>query len=1081
MKIRGFQLWLRLVRVRAIGCEASFLALSVPIQNMSTLRLEFLGGLSAVLDVIPVTGFISNKVRALLVYLAVTARPHSRDHLAALLWGDMSDVDAKSNLRQALANLRKLLEPYLDIARETVEFRRDASYTLDVEEFEKQIADSRLQIADSDTPSAGIARDSISHLPSAISQYHGDFLAGVYVRDAPEFEEWALAQRARLRDLAVDALESLIKQFTARGAYAQAIEYGKQLLMLDPWREEVHCEVMQLYARSGQRSAALAQYETCRSVLREQLGVEPSEETNAWYERIRAAGTNLPPALPLQPTVFVGRAAELAQLDTLLLNAQVRLITILGVGGAGKTRLALEAAHRAHKMGAFLNGVAFVSLVDLDDIALLAPAMAHAFGLRLSGTTKPDAQIADYLRAKEMLVVLDNFESLRDAAPWVGQLLQTAPRVKFLVTAREKLNLRSEWVMALEGIAYPRAHERANALAFDAVRMFAERAQQTYPAFALDETTASCVARVCELVEGLPLGIELAAAWTSQFTCEELAREIERSYDFLATNLRDVPARQASLRAVFEYAWARSNGDERDVYARAALFQNGFTLDAAQRVARASARTLAGLHDKALLRRDANGRYDIHPVLKQYAREKLGLQNDADAAQDAHSAYYLELLRAQQGNLLARAQRASIELLSVENENLRAAWTNAVARGEWARLDGALDAWSLFYDMTSQFLAARALLEETLAALEAEAAADARLLCARIQAQLAYFCGRLSGSANARAFAETALTELGALATDTRRERAFCLATLANAALDVGEQERAEALCRESLALRREIDDRRGILGSLLSLTSILWHRGDFEAARALAQEGAALARAVGDDWNSARFLSGLGVLNNSQGRLDDAGQVFPESLALYQALGDSEGAAQVMFNLGVTHYHRKEFDRARELFQSSLDLRQGLGDRFGVASCVLNLGEIARVQNDVLAAARYFEHALELSHAIQHKYGEAYALKGLGDVLVQRNPGEAAMYYRQALQLANEMQVIPFVLEILLGMARLAAQQGDTARAAQILAVVAQHPAVMFDTRRDAEQLLAQLPPASAAAPKTYAEIVQELLNLRQ
>jgi hypothetical protein len=293
----------------------------------------------------------------------------------------------------------------------------------------------------------------VAALRKAIELYRGDFLEGFHVRNAPGFEEWMLGEQERLRQLALQALHMLTTHHTMRGEYGAGVDYITRLLALDPWREEAHRQLMLLLARSGQRSAALAQYETCCRVLVEGLGVEPSAETTALYERIRAAPErrhNLPP----RPTSFVGREEELAVMGQHLANPDCRLLTVIGPGGIGKTRLALQVA--AEQVDAFLHGVTFVPLASLLSAELLAPAIADALQLPLHGREAHKVQLLNHLRDKELLLVLDNFEHLVPTGlRLLLDILRAAPEVKLLVTSRERLNLRWEWVMALDGLPYP--------------------------------------------------------------------------------------------------------------------------------------------------------------------------------------------------------------------------------------------------------------------------------------------------------------------------------------------------------------------------------------------------------------------------------------------------------------------------------------------------------------------------------------------------------------------------------------------------------------------------------------------------
>ena len=495
---------------------------------MAGLILHLLGGLQITRADTPMTNFISNKVPALLVYLAVTHRAHSRDKLAALLWGEMSDADAKNNLRQALTNLRKIADENLTITRDLIEFTGNC--ILDSSKFESDIKTaSSLELE----PASVILTDSLR-------LYRGDFLEGFFIRDAPDFEDWILAERARLREIALQALHTLIQFHTSRGNYPEAKTYASRLLAFDPWREEAHRQLMLLQARTGQFSASLSQYELCKKILDKELGVQPSLETTALYERIRAARQSARHNIPASSSEFIGREKELEKLRQLLANPKCRLITLTGLGGIGKTRLAQETSRQCVDM--FINGAWHVSLAAVDADGII-PALGNVFNFPFSAGDHKN-QLLNFLHQKELLLVLDNFEHLLDLSALLSEILKIAPEVKLLVTSRERLDIDGEWVVELSGL-------EPGSMGAD--QLFVQSARRARAEIQLTQQDSIAVAEICRLVGGLPLGIEIAAAWIRSIACESIRDEIQKSLDFLASSRRDIPERQRSLRAVFEF------------------------------------------------------------------------------------------------------------------------------------------------------------------------------------------------------------------------------------------------------------------------------------------------------------------------------------------------------------------------------------------------------------------------------------------------------------------------------------------------------------------------------------------------
>ncbi|MBK8904768.1 MAG: AAA family ATPase [Anaerolineaceae bacterium] len=443
------------------------------------MTISLLGGLTIAQDGTAVTGFPSRKADALLVYLACHPRPYPRETLAALFWPDHDQTRALANLSVILTSLRKQLGDYLLADRHTVAFNSEMNHWLDVVEFAQAIEQAQARQLD-----GKLTRTMAAQLQTAVALYQGDFLAGFSLRGVPEFEAWVLLEQERLRQLMLNALSDLITFHQQRGQFAEGIQYAMRLLALDPLQEETHRQLMRLYALNNQRPAALAQYEQCAAILADELGVEPDEETVELYAAIRddkvtrwqgdkvtrPGDVTLSPGhrrsqntvtlsqkhnLPVPTTTFIGRETELQQIEHWLAEPDGRLLTIIGPGGMGKTRLAQEAARA--QMGEFANGVWYVSLVPQTDLNEVVTAVAEAIQLSLAGKDNLPTQLLNHLKSQEMLLVLDNLEHLLNDAlrDFLSQLGQTAPELRLIATSRERLRLQAERLLELGGLPFP--------------------------------------------------------------------------------------------------------------------------------------------------------------------------------------------------------------------------------------------------------------------------------------------------------------------------------------------------------------------------------------------------------------------------------------------------------------------------------------------------------------------------------------------------------------------------------------------------------------------------------------------------
>jgi DNA-binding SARP family transcriptional activator len=496
--------------------------------------------------------FQRNKTLALLAYLALEQRPVSREMLALLLWPDYAN--SRAALRNVLHELNKVLDRAgLESDRKTVYLPPEAVW-VDVNAFSQLLAGCRQH----GHGTAGLCTACLSPLVEAVSLYQEPFMAGFSLGDSINFDTWQQQQGETLqRDLS-ELLEKLAGVHELTGDFPASLDYARQWLEMDSLNEAAHRRLMTLLAESGRRSEALRQYQSCLRILDEELGIEPQEETTALYVRLRD-GTPLPADrllltfqqplpnagrkdnLPVQPTPFIGREKELATIAERLQEPACRLLTLVGLGGVGKTRLAVEAARR--QIENFADGVYFVDLAPLSSGNLLSTTVAEAVGFAFYSQEAPIVQLLNYLSRKQILLVLDNFEHLIDEAGLLSEITRTAPGVQLVVTSRERLHLVEEWLFQLKGLSVPAAHDSLKqrpAGEYEATQLFIQSAKRVQPDFSLETTGEEDVIEICRLVEGLPLGVELAAAWVRALSCQEIAQQLHECYDFLATTTRNV-------------------------------------------------------------------------------------------------------------------------------------------------------------------------------------------------------------------------------------------------------------------------------------------------------------------------------------------------------------------------------------------------------------------------------------------------------------------------------------------------------------------------------------------------------------
>jgi len=989
------------------------------------LEIRALGNLKLSLDGEDLDS-ISLRAQVLLVYLGLEGGKHNRNYLAAMLWPESPGAKALTSLRVLLSELRKVIPDCLEINRTNLGIKLQSDVYLDTLEFE------------------GLLK--AGEIKEAYDLYQGEFLSGVYIPGSLEFENWRRWENERIRLLAISQGEKAILKEFGEGNYGEVEFLARYLIKIEPTNEAANLYFSISQALGGHHTAAIKQIQDYQTLLRESLNLDlPDEIVN--IQKLIIEGNldsildTLRPShhLPAIQTTFVGRESEIQAISTMLSNPDCRLINIVGPGGIGKTRLAIEAVKNT--IMDFPDGSYFAPLDTVTSGNDILPAIAHSLLFTLgtvSSDLDPQTQLYDYLRDRTLVMILDCFEHLTDSGHLLSKLLSAASKIKLVITSRHKLNLPEEWIYTLDGLTIPEDENLDDDLP-DALALFLSRTKQILPEKIASDDELWEAARICRLVEGMPLGIELAAAWTNVLDFSEIANEITENFGFLD---QDSSIKYKSMQAVFQSSWSLLNEPHQELLLMLSVFRGGFTRQAAQEISKASITDLATLMDRSLLRKNAKSQFEIHPIVQQFCREIIsGRKSIWQEIQQEHFRYYADYL----------ANRMP-KIYSLESDNTRAEVHDAIANilaaaRFYIEESKVAPEPNIIQDLFSYYLIrgwhegaiAFQTLADSLEINNKDEKGDHVLLLARLQAQEAYYLSNLGHFDESEQLSKKSLPVLQE--SNHIRELAICLNNLGINAIHHGEYELSLEYLEKAIQL--------GLEANCYSLPSYyLWVGyvyflvGEYDLGMKSLNDSLECFGKQNNHWGKAFSYSKMGLASDGMGNYQEALNYHHQSLSIFKQTGDHAGQGYDLSRMSLGSLLLGDYQSALQYGLDGMEQFKEVGHRWGVCVSLCRIG---------------------------------YAKLGMGKI------NEAGSILREAMVMSHQNQLDPLCLHAIGGIAIQKLLSGNKSEALELSRYVIQHPktpAIYNELTRKWFDRKKKLNKATDKDQSTLDMIVQKILN---